>query len=138
MYVIYSPLLLLTSFYEVKLAKRVQYNRSNFKKDDDNEDDLEWDLEDGYDEDIEQEDNERNIRESLKAQRRAELEDPTFLINYQSWKNNLPNLAPPVLKSIEAGVTWETFEILNKIDELTKNVNNLLEETKKINNNKSS
>ncbi|GMF51230.1 unnamed protein product [[Candida] boidinii] len=133
MYIIYSPLLILTSFYEVKSGKRVQYNRSKFKKDDDNEDDLEWDLEDGYDEDVEQETNERNIRESLRAQRRAELEDPTFLINYQSWKNDLPNLAPPVWKSIEAGVTWETFEILNKIDELTKNINSLVEETKKIN-----
>lgn len=48
MYVLYWPILLVTSFLEVRTAKRVQYNRMKGLDDDANERDEEWDLLDGY------------------------------------------------------------------------------------------
>ncbi|GME87631.1 unnamed protein product [Ambrosiozyma monospora] len=129
MTVLYSPALLFIANYEVKLAKRVKYNRARKQQDDANEVDVAWDLTDGWDEEDEFG---VGIRESLRVQKRAELEDPGFAKGFKNWKKQVDVLVPPVVEAKSAGVSWETYKIMQKIDGLTELVAELVKENKEL------
>ncbi|ODV85541.1 hypothetical protein CANARDRAFT_28324 [[Candida] arabinofermentans NRRL YB-2248] len=129
MTVIYTPALLFIASYEVKIAKRVTYNRSKRLPDDENELDVEWDLTDGFNEDDE---DGHQVRDSLRLQRRAENEDPSFSSNFKSWSKKIDELVPPIVESKSAGVSWETYQIFSKIDALNDLVSTLVEQNKEL------
>ncbi|CDK26157.1 unnamed protein product [Kuraishia capsulata CBS 1993] len=135
---IYSPVLVFTSLYEAKAARRVSYNRFKHKADDENEYDTEWDLTDGYDdllgdndEDVVQ-NMEHRIREGLREQRLAEAQDPEFTKEMKTWKNDVAKLVPPIAESNRQGIDWETFELFQKIEDLTVLVRTLADQNKEL------
>ncbi|VEU22575.1 DEKNAAC103592 [Brettanomyces naardenensis] len=127
MLVLYAPLLVFIGNYESSEARRILYNRQMQVADDANEIDTAWNLGDGFDENT---DNDTRITESRRLQERAEQEDPSFLRNYQSWKKSLDSLSPPIQKSKDSCVPWEEYRIYDKIEILTKLVEQLVEESK--------
>lgn len=128
MTIIYSPMLVWVASHESREAKRIQYNRERHVADDANEEDTEWDLKDGFDPDAE--DTSDQIRESLRRQKRAELEDPTFAKNFEAWKASLSKISPPIETARQQNVLWEEYVLYDHIDKLTALVQTLIEQTK--------
>lgn len=92
--VLYSPLLVITSYVELRQARRILYNRLKQLSDDSNEEDLAWDLTDGFretdnDDDDDGEYNDTVVRQGLKVQRLAERQDPEFLVNLNVFNKKL-------------------------------------------------
>lgn len=122
MYIIYFPVLIGIGIHESKDARRVAYNRLRRLPDDANEDDTQWDLNDGFEED----------EDTIAARRAAvnELADtPDFKIDHYStekeWLNSLAILNPYQLETEQVGVRWELKPLLNKLDNLTALVEKL-------------
>ncbi len=138
--VLYSPFLFITSVIEVRNARRVQYNRFKGLADDANEIDTEWDLEDGYGDNIRNgifarsgvSTTSKAIKASLEAQRLAEREDPEFVIDLNKFNKKVKQVAPPVKEGNELGVSWEIYELHSKIDKLTDLVGKLYQENQEI------
>ncbi|ODQ78298.1 hypothetical protein BABINDRAFT_39860 [Babjeviella inositovora NRRL Y-12698] len=136
MLVVYSPLLTYIAISEVRLSRRVQYNRMKNLPDDANEVDLEWDLTDGFEdafwsnESIQE--TQDAIRSSVRLQRHAEREDPEFSINLSEWNNRVDKVAPPVEKAQKTSVGWELYELYEKIDALTDLVQQVVEENRRL------
>ncbi|KAH3680484.1 hypothetical protein WICMUC_000271 [Wickerhamomyces mucosus] len=137
MIIIYSPFLCYISIKETIQARKISYNRLKGLSDDANEYDREWDLTDGYrDSDylngLFSDGNEgvqisnRHISQDLKDQYRAENEDPTFKVG-KNWYNKVNTVSQPIDQSNEHGIGWELYPLYEKIDNLTKLVENLKE-----------
>ena len=145
MTIIYSPILCYIAVVETVQARRIMYNRLNKLPDDANEDDVAWDLTDGFqEEDVSLLDN--NVVKSFKVtkrrneraqqiQREAENVDPRFAVR-KEWFKEVKQVVQPVTEGFETGIGWEHYRIFNelterqvesdkKIDELTDMVNNL-------------
>lgn len=126
--VIYLPLLCIIASYECKEAKRVNYNRKFRLPDDANEENREWILEDGYDEDINDVENRNIAIRSMQVQEEAERLEPEFMKHFSEWNIKIEKLVPPVKQASDKGVSIETYEILSQIDHLTKKVETLIEQ----------
>ncbi|CAH01666.1 Yvc1p [Kluyveromyces lactis] len=147
MTLIYSPLLCYISIFETIQARRIVYNRLNKLPDDANENDVAWDLTDGFleeeanilDSDFEnsyrmtQKKNER----ALLAQREAEEVDPRFPVD-KGWFSEVKTVVQPVSEGYETGIGWESYKIFKelndqqqkaeeKIETLTTTINQLTE-----------
>lgn len=133
MLVIYLPLLCYITSVEISNAKRIQYNRYKGLHDDANEYDADWDLTDGFDDDVstnwagmrEQDD---GTRRRLQEQHAGEQQDPEFAINQHEFEDDIECAVQPVERAKDAGVKWELFVLYAKVDELTKMVNELVQE----------
>lgn len=133
MLVIYLPLLVYIASSEITSARRIQYNRYKGLPDDANEYDADWDLTDGFDEDVgsdwagmrEQDD---DTRRRLRDQHEGEHQDPEFAIDQLEFDDEIECAVQPVQKAKDAGVKWEMYVLYSKVDELTKMVNELVEE----------
>lgn len=138
MFVIYSPMLAYITMDELSSARRIQYNRFKGLPDDANEMNSEWDMTDGFDVDATNSSWEgirsRNseIAEVVKNQRLAEAEDPEFSINLHQYKTDIDKIAQPVARANALGIKWEFFEIYDKLDLLTKLVETLVTENKRL------
>ncbi|CCH44473.1 Calcium channel YVC1 [Wickerhamomyces ciferrii] len=138
MLVCYSPILTYIAIKEVRDSRRVQYNRIKGLADDANEVDREWDLTDGYEDDYDgifstdgsTSANDR-VNEDLRAQISAERVDPNFNVGKQ-WFNKVRKIAPPVNSGNDVGTGWELYPLYEKIDQLTKLVETVVEENKKL------
>lgn len=134
---LYAPFLIFTSIFEIRNARRVQYNRFKGLPDDANEIDTEWDLEDGYEDNLQNgvlavsgvSSTTRAIKANLEAQKIAEREDPEFSIDLNKFNKKVKQLAPPVKEGNELGVSWEIYELHEKLDKLTSLVRELTEAT---------
>lgn len=132
LFLIYSPVLLITSNYEVRESKRVSYNRSFNHADDANEEDQEWLLTDGYDETIDDADNRHQIERNIDLQMEAENAEPGFVKGFPDWNRKLKTLAPPMKEAGDQGVSPEAFKILSYIDVLSQKVDTLIENNKSL------
>lgn len=138
MLVCYSPLLSYIALKEVRESRRIQYNRIKGLSDDANEIDREWDLTDGYEDDYEGifatdgavSSNER-VNEDLRAQVSAERADPNFNVGKQ-WYKRVKSIAPPVDQGTSVGVGWELYPLYEKIEQLTKLVEEVVKENKNL------
>ncbi|GAV53371.1 hypothetical protein ZYGR_0AI06550 [Zygosaccharomyces rouxii] len=146
MCVIYSPTLLVVAISEVRIAKRIQYNRMAKLQDDANETDEVWNLTDGF------VDNGSNLffeesnggihdtraknSKAVKKQLEAERADPHFSVPSE-WHKNVKQSVQPVQEGFQTGVGWELFDLYNqaetrykksekKVEELTQAVNELI------------
>lgn len=125
MKVIYLIPLFIIADYESKNAMRVDYNRQHHFKDDSNEEDRGWDLTDGYTAGDDCEDHLASIRESLSIQRQAEESDPAFKVNFTGWKKQLSNLAPPIRECQQLGISLDEYDIVSRLEEISKAVEKL-------------
>lgn len=137
MMVIYSPLLVYITMYELSNARRIQYNRYKGFADDANEWDTEWDLTDGYEIDassVWEGIQERNaeVELALREQRDAEVFDPEFRIDTVKFAEDIDIIVQPVTAANKAGIKWEYYELYSKIDKLTLLVEAVLEENKEL------
>ncbi|KAG0672170.1 hypothetical protein C6P45_003645 [Maudiozyma exigua] len=112
MTILYSPLLIVTSLWEVRTAGRINYNRLWGLPDDANKKDTIWDLTDGY---VEANANilrgmgtQKSIeatmhknREMAIAQGNEEQRDQKFLVN-KKWYDEIENSVPKEEESISA------------------------------------
>lgn len=140
--VVYAPFLFFIAIHEVKNAKRVQYNRFKKLPDDSNEHDMEFDLEDGFQDesllDVGADDasaiesNTNAIQSALDIQRAFERQDPEFMVQIEQFDKKLKDLASPIQESKELGVSWEAYELRSKIDKLTELVGALYKENQEI------
>lgn len=141
---IYSPMLVFTSIKEVKIARRINYNRLKRLPDDANEKDTIWDLTDGYVDDTENIFNtsadfvsratQIKNRETLKLQREEELKDPNFSVD-KKWYKKVKNI-----RLLELNRQVDGFQKLQqrleketqKIDELTETIKVLTKMVEKL------
>lgn len=136
MLLIYSPMLVYITIDELSNARRIQYNRFRGVPDDANEINTEWDLTDGFDDDVDGTGWEgiRNrsleINKVVQDQRQAEAEDPEFSIDLDKFNKDIQELVQPVMKASELGIKWELFDLYKKIDQLTDLVSAVVEENK--------
>ncbi|OBA24480.1 hypothetical protein METBIDRAFT_77267 [Metschnikowia bicuspidata var. bicuspidata NRRL YB-4993] len=136
MLILYSPMLMYITVDELSNAKRIQYNRFRGVADDANEINTEWDLTDGFDDDIDGSgwENIRNhsveVNRVVQNQRAAEAEDPEFSIDLDEFHRDIQKLAQPVMKASDMGIKWELFGLYQKIEELTSLVSAVVEENK--------
>ena len=136
MLLIYSPMLVYITIDELSNARRIQYNRFRGVPDDANEINTEWDLTDGFDDDVDGTGWEgiRNrsleIHKVVQDQRQAEAEDPEFSIDLDKFNKDIQELVQPVMKASELGIKWELFDLYKKIDQLTDLVSAVVEENK--------
>ncbi|GEQ66355.1 hypothetical protein JCM33374_g18 [Metschnikowia sp. JCM 33374] len=136
MLLIYSPMLVYSTIDELSNARRIQYNRFKGFADDANEINTEWDLTDGFDEDLTSTGWEgiRNhtleINRVVQEQRDAEAEDPEFSIDLEKFDKDIKQVVQPVIKANELGIKWELFELYKKVDQLTELVSAVVEENK--------
>lgn len=142
----YSPILLITAVIEVRISRRVQYNRMKGASDDANQDNYEWDLTDGFN--INVGTTNETIQENLKLQSLAETQDPEFMIDLQKFGKKIEKIVAyqqGILENVDQEIendssednasqkqtamySEENFDKLNaRIDELTKLVHLLLE-----------
>lgn len=137
MLIIYSPLLVYVTAYELSNAKRISYNRFKGFPDDANEADTEWDLTDGYSDTAAtawegiQEMN-AQVNEAVQQQRSAEIQDPEFRIDQGQFEKEINAVAKPVFEANRHGVKWEYFEIYQKIDKLTALVETVVKENEEL------
>lgn len=136
MLIVYTPLLTYIAIKEVRESRRVQYNRIKGLSDDANETDREWDLTDGYEDDREGifgtdgvATSDARVSEDLREQVSAERVDPNFSVG-KEWYKSVKRIAPPVDKGTESGVGWELYPLYEKIDQLTKLVETVVQENK--------
>lgn len=132
MTIIYSPILLICSVVEVKMARRIKYNRLRGLPDDSNQVDTIWDLTDGYVEDAKNIIlNRENIgvratelknSHSLQIQRKEENKDPTFPVK-TTWY-----LAIDERQTDEHTVAETTAAILQKQNLEIQNLSQRVEE----------
>lgn len=151
MYVFYWPILFVTSYLEVDTARRVTYNRMRGFDDDANERDQEWDLLDGYKNDIPGDENtesdsegenaiRRRIRNSKKARQlhnnirietSEELEqmnntieygDPEFQIDEKKWQQDVLHSAPRIEVGDKSGAGWQNYWLVKELSTLQKTV----------------
>lgn len=132
----YAPALFLITIYELREARRINYNRLKGLSDDSNEIDLPWDLSDGFRElnedtsDLnDQEYNETVIRQGLKDQRNAEREDPEFLSNLNEFNKVLNNEEP--LKKTK-NVEEDVAKLANQIETLVRALSKVSEENEQL------
>ncbi|CAB4253264.1 similar to Saccharomyces cerevisiae YOR087W YVC1 Vacuolar cation channel, mediates release of Ca(2+) from the vacuole in response to hyperosmotic shock [Maudiozyma barnettii] len=101
MTLLYAPLLIITSLWEVRTARRIKYNRLWGVPDDSNQQDTIWDLTDGYVESVGislRNDAETGIKATLKKnstmlieQSQEEKKDPKFSVT-EEWYDRLEKL----------------------------------------------
>ncbi|CUM66722.1 uncharacterized protein PRCAT00004402001 [Priceomyces carsonii] len=137
MMIIYSPLLIYITAYELTIARRIQYNRFKGLPDDANELDTEWDLTDGYPSDITLEgegvhDHDTEVSRVLADQRAGEMEDPEFRIDLKKFDRDIERIVKPVEKASKAGIKWEYYEIYAKLDQLTALLESVVNENKEL------
>ncbi|TID31113.1 hypothetical protein CANINC_000357 [Pichia inconspicua] len=131
--VIYFPALFLIAKYESNEAERVNYNRQLNLPDDANEENREWILDDGYDDDVNNDEN-YNIRlRNLQRQRDAELVEHEFAKHLNDWSSKIENLAPPMKEATDRGVSIETYEILSQISLLNDKIELILKQNAELN-----
>ena len=110
MTILYSPLLMVTSLWEVRTAGRINYNRLWGLPDDANKKDTIWDLTDGYVEananmlrgigsEIAIEATMHKNREMAIAQGKEEMRDRNFLVN-KKWYEEIEQTIPKKEESI--------------------------------------
>jgi hypothetical protein len=126
MLILYTPVLCIIANYESRQAKRIDYNRRFNLSDDANEEDREWLLTDGYDEDINDDANRHRIAQSIERQMDAENVEPEFSKNFPAWNKNLKELVPPVKNASDKGVSLEAYQIIEHINNLTEKVDILI------------
>ena len=126
--VLYFPYLLIIANYESKQAKRVCYNRSLRLQDDANEENREWLLTDGYDEELNTEANRNNIVQNLQRQLDAEAAEPEFSNNFKAWNEKITKLRPKVIDAGNKGISLEGLKILEHVHELTLRVDTLIKQ----------
>lgn len=138
MLVIYSPFLCYISLKEAREARRVQYNRSKQLSDDANEDDREWDLTDGYEDTYEgifttdgAETAAIRTTLDLTEQMAAERADPSFAVS-REWYRKVRHVAPPIQRGVETRVGWEIYPLYEKVDQLSKLVEQLVADNKEL------
>jgi hypothetical protein len=126
MTVVYSPLLLIFAIDESKNARRVLYNRSKGVQDDANEEDEEWDLLDGYSDQLTGETSlHRYGSELAQMDRVISSGDPEFLMDEPQWLNKVEQAVP----KFHTHITVDTItELTQKVDVLTELVTKLLHE----------
>ena len=137
MLIIYSPMLVYITIYEMADARRIQYNRFKGLPDDANEVDTEWDLTDGFanelstywdNNQIQEEDSE--IREVLADQREGEMQDPEFMMDVVQFRKDVEKAVQPVDDAYKSGVKWDHYPLYSKIENLTSLVEAIVEENK--------
>lgn len=133
MLVVYSPMLVYITYYELGNARRIQYNRYKGYSDDANEFDTEWDLQDGYDvnsNSINGAITERNeeINQSLRDQYEGENQDPEFAIDIKEFEEKIEEAVQPVQIASKMGIPWEFYSLHLKIDKLTTLVEKVVQE----------
>lgn len=132
--VLYFPLLFFISNYESKLAKRVVYNRSLRLSDDANEENREWLLWDGFDDDLSNEHNREAAAQSIQRQRDAEIIEPEFSKNFREWNSKITKLRPRTVDARNEGISLESLKVLETITELTNKVEILLKQNEELKN----
>lgn len=132
MTVIYFPFLIYIAIKETRDAKRISYNRSKHLPDDANRIDTPWSLTDGFDDDGDISEQDARVSQELRVQRALELEDTDFQPNIKEWVHKVKTLSQPVEQGFVKGIGWETFELYQKVDELTILVKKLLKETEEL------
>lgn len=130
--VLYFPLLLFISNYESKLAKRVAYNRSLRLSDDANEENREWLLWDGFDDDLSNEHNREIAAQSIQRQRDAEMLEPEFSKNFKTWNDKVAKLKPHTADAQNKGVTLESLKIIETVNKLTEKVDILIKQNEEL------
>lgn len=127
MTIVYSPLLCITAVDEMKVARRVSYNRSKNLPDDANEFDEEWDLLDGYTNYDEASDDELNHYGAELEQMEREIAngDPEFIINENEWAKKVKLAAPNIVKGDETGVGWESYQLSKQVEDLSAQLSTL-------------
>lgn len=118
MNIIYSPFLIIISFYEANEAKKIQFNRLKGLKDDANEYDREWDLSDGFIDEIT-----RNQEYLLQFQQEY-LIDPEFNVD-DDWFKKVDMLKPNFDKSDNLKINWDLYPIYKKLQELNSKIEKL-------------
>ncbi|ANZ76173.1 BA75_03088T0 [Komagataella pastoris] len=132
MTIIYLPLISYVASEEVKIAKRVNYNRGRNLPDDANEHDTEWSLTDGFDDDTDAEEAEEQINANISVQVQAEQEDPEFQAGRKKWLRSVEALVPPIHESSKMGVSLETYDVMKKLETLTALVGQLVQDNKEL------
>lgn len=134
MIILYAPALLFIANYETKLARRVEFNRTLGLTDDANEENREWILTDGYEDDMNSSANMDLIRRSVLAQHDAESSEPEFTAKFLEWNKKINTLVPPVDEATRHGVSVEGYEILQHIKNLTEKVDLLIKQNDQLKN----
>lgn len=135
MTIVYSPLLLITAWDEIKIANRVSYNRSRGLPDDANETDEEWDLLDAYrDYDVADSGDGFNHYGAELEQMEREIanSDPEFMIDEDSWTKEIKEASPNVVKGDESGVGWESYQLSKQVEDLSAQVDQLTKLVEKL------
>lgn len=132
MKVIYIIPLFAIANYESKNAMRIEYNRKHKFTDDANEENRGWDLTDGYVTGEGCEDHIVNVRNGLTLQRQAEDVDPEFRTNFTNWKKQLNNVAPPLKEAQNLGVSLEDYDVISRLEKISKTVETLSDQYNKI------
>lgn len=136
MIVLYAPMLVFVTWYELGNARRIQYNRYKRLPDDANELDCQWDLVDGYDVsgglawDGIRERNEE-VALALELQREGERQDPEFSIDLEKFRQEIDEVVQPVHEASQKGVPWDMYGLYERVDKLTKLVEQLVEDKDK-------
>lgn len=152
MTILYSPVLFIVAVKEVRIARRIQYNRMRHLHDDANESDQAWDLTDGF-VDTKQDiffqgansgihATRKKNNESLKKQREAESADPHFTVS-KEWYKKVKKSVQPVREGFQTGIGWETYKLYSevqqryekseqKIEELTNTISQLVDSLKEL------
>lgn len=130
--IIYFPALSLIAKYESSEAQRVTYNRQLHLPDDANEENREWILDDGYDDDIDNEENHNVALRNIQKQRDAELVEHEFAKHFSDWSQKLKNIAPPVKEASDRGVSIETYEILSQINLLNEKIDLVVKQNEEL------
>lgn len=149
---LYSPVLLIVAVKELRIARRIQYNRMRNLQDDANESDQAWDLTDGFVDTSSGfffENSESGVHatrkknnDSLKKQREAESVDPHFSVP-KDWYGKVKKSVQPVQEGFQTGIGWETYKLYSevqsryekteqKIEDLTNTINLLVESLKEL------
>lgn len=132
MLILYAPYLCIIANYESKQAKRINYNRKFNLSDDANEENREWLLTDGYEEEMNDEANRHLIAQAVERQQNAETSEPEFAKNFPEWKEKIKSLAPPVDKANDLGVSADVYEIIEHITKLSAKVETLIEQNNEL------
>lgn len=132
MLLLYSPYLCIIANYESKQARRINYNRKFNLSDDANEENREWLLTDGYEETMNDEANRHMIAQALQRQRDAESTEPEFAKHFPAWRKKVENLKPPINQASNAGVSLDSYQIIDHINKLTDKVETLIKQNTKM------
>lgn len=152
MSILYSPVLFIVAVKEVRVARRIQYNRMKHLQDDANESDQAWDLTDGFVETTHDlffqssysgvHATRKKNEKSLRKQREAESADPHFSVP-KDWYGRVKKSVQPVQEGFQTGIGWETYKLYSevqsryekseqKIEELSNTLKELVESLKEL------